>query len=45
MFSDIWDLMRTAAIARHLYLNQMFENSCPKKWALHMAVVRGFYGY
>jgi hypothetical protein len=41
----LWDLMRTAAIARHRFLNQHFENSCPKKWALHMMIVKGFYGY
>jgi hypothetical protein len=32
----IWNLMRDAAIARHRYLNFMFEASCPIKWAAHM---------
>lgn len=40
-----WDDMRTAAIERHRYLNVKYENSCPKLWAMHMAVVKGFYGY
>jgi len=41
----IWDIMRSAAIARHLWLNVVFEDSCPVAWAAHMAIVRGFYGY
>jgi hypothetical protein len=41
----IWNLMRNAAIARHRYLNFMFEASCPIKWAAHMRIVRWVYGY
>jgi hypothetical protein len=40
-----WDLMRAAAIERHRFLNVHFEDSCPKKWAAHMAIVRAFYGW
>jgi hypothetical protein len=40
-----WDLMRAAAIERHRFLNVHFEDSCPKKWATHMAIVRAFYGW
>lgn len=41
----IWSLMRDAAIARHRFLNDAFESSCPKKWAVHMQIVRAFYGW
>lgn len=41
----MWDMMRDAAIARHRFLNYFFEGSCPAAWALHMHIVRGFYGY
>jgi hypothetical protein len=44
-FSVVWDLMRDAAIDRHRFLNIHFEDSCPKKWAIHMAIVRAFYGW
>jgi hypothetical protein len=41
----MWHIMRAAAIARHRWLNVMFEGSCPVKWAEHMLIVKGFYGY
>lgn len=41
----IWNLMRDAAIERHRFLNVHFEASCPTKWAVHMQIVRNFYGY
>lgn len=39
----VW--MRSAAIERHRFLNRTFENSCPRKWAAHMLVVRMVYGW
>lgn len=38
--SLIWHAMRSAAIERHRFLKD-----CPTKWAVHMQIVRKFYGY
>jgi hypothetical protein len=41
----IWDIMRTAAVMRHRWINLVFEGSCPTQWAQHMRVIRAVYGY
>jgi hypothetical protein len=40
-----WCDMREAAMDRHKYLNEKYEQSNPTTWAAHMAIVRGFYGW
>lgn len=45
MILQIWTIMREAAIDRHRYLNERYEGSCPRRWAVHMAIVRAFYGW
>jgi hypothetical protein len=41
----ILHMMRDAAIARHRFLNVMFEAACPVAWERHMRIVRAVYGY
>lgn len=40
-----WAIMRRAAIARHRWLNILLEDGDADAWAVHMLIVRSFYGY
>lgn len=41
----IWGTLRTAAIVRHRIWWRTFEESDPKLWPAHMAMIRAVYGY
>ena len=41
----IWDMMRTAALVRHAWVNIIFEDGSADLWPAHVTVVKNFYGY
>lgn len=40
----VWHLLRGAALMRHYVFWQTFDGK-PETWAVHMAMIRSFYGY
>lgn len=41
----IWELMRRAAIWRHIWVNAVFEAGDEARWPAHMRVVKAVYGW